>query len=164
LAKERASIAELQRIVAYDPATGILTWLIRPAVNVPIGSEAGSLDGQGYKHFQYKGVIYPCHQVAWALKHGRWPCRGIDHRDGGRSNNQAANLREASQSQNAANRKMHPNNKAGLKGVRYKHGKWEASIWLGKSVYLGRFGTKAEAHAAYVDAATKNFGDFARAG
>lgn len=163
--KERVSIDELKTVIRYDAETGLLWWTARVANNVFAGDEAGATDGQGYKHFQYKGVHYPCHQVAWAFSHGAWPKHGVDHEDADRGNNRLTNLREATQSQNSANRRLGQNNKAGLKGVRERRssGRWEANIWLGKSVYLGTFDTKEEAHAAYVVAAKVNFGEFARA-
>jgi len=42
-------------------------------------------------------------------------------------------------------------------------GRWHASIQKnGRPRYLGLFSTPQEAHAAYVDAARKLFGEFAR--
>lgn len=128
LAKPRISVAELRRIVSYDPKSGVICWLIRPARNVFPGDEAGSIDGQGYRHFMFKKVNYPCHQVAWALLHGEWPLLDVDHQDGNRSNNSEANLRLATVAQNHANRKLAKNNKSGAKGVCFKRGKWEVSI------------------------------------
>lgn len=164
LTNKRLSIGDLRDVLHYDPKSGLLTWTKRVARNVFAGGEAGSVDGQGYKHFQFKGCIYPCHQVAWALFHNEWPDAHVDHRDGDRANNRIENLREANQSQNCANRRVSPKNKVGLKGVVEKRpGRFSAVIWLGKSVHLGTFDTAEKAHAAYVSAAEKRFGEFARA-
>lgn len=65
------------------------------------------------------------------------------------------------------NRKTHKNNRTGLKGVycdqRRKNKPWHAQIRVdGKKVYLGSFAASAEAFAAYVAAARKYHGEFAR--
>lgn len=45
------------------------------------------------------------HRAAWLLTYGAWPSDQMDHRDGVRSNNRIANLREATAIGNAENRK-----------------------------------------------------------
>lgn len=168
MAKERASVAELRKVLSYDRDTGIILWTARVANNVFHGMEAGSIDGQGYKHFQFKGVIYPCHQVAWALEYGEWPDLGIDHRDGDRSNNRIGNLREATQAQNHANRKLAKNNKTGAKGVWLKHGKWEVGIGYTdadgryRQRYLGRHEDFELAKLIHDEAAAQMHGEFFR--
>jgi hypothetical protein len=95
---------------------------------------------------------------------GEWCSVMIDHRDGNPSNNRWSNLRRATVSQNNANRRLHRNNKCGFKGVVQNHiGRWVASIYKnGQRHHLGCFATAQEAHAAYVAAARKLFGEFAR--
>jgi hypothetical protein len=101
---------------------------------------------------------------------GRWPEPFVDHRDLNKHNNAWVNLREATKSQNQANVGIIASNKSGLKGVsRYRAGErygkpWQACIGVnGKSKHLGHFATKEEAHAAYCEAASEIFGEFARA-
>lgn len=168
--KERVSIAELRRVVSYNETTGILTWIVQSAYNVFPGMEAGSTDGQGYKHFQYKGMVYPCHQVAWAFVHGDWPAMDIDHKNNVRDNNWIGNLREATSAQNHANRSLAKNNKSGAKGVCFKRGKWEVSIGYTtadgkyKQRYLGRLEDFDLAKIIYAEAAEQMNGDFAWGG
>jgi hypothetical protein len=53
-----------------------------------------------------------------------------------------------------------------LKGAAWNRfrGYWQSYIKVrGKSIFLGRFETKEEAHAAYVKAARQFHGEFARA-
>jgi hypothetical protein len=100
---------------------------------------------------------------------GRWPEPETDHDNRDGLDNRWKNLREATKSQNAANRKVATTNKSGLKGViaktRYGVTKYEALIRLdGKRKHLGRFSTPQEAHAAYVAAAEVYHGKFANSG
>jgi AP2 domain len=77
------------------------------------------------------------------------------------------NLRPASQSQNTWNKKIHSNNRSGFKGISWhkRNRVWNASIWVnGKTVHLGTFDTPERAWVAYVVAARKHFGIFARVG
>jgi HNH endonuclease len=95
---------------------------------------------------------------------GRWPRHQIDHRDLNKSNNRWSNLRQASSSQNGANRK----GKSPLKGVidlgPYSTKRFQAMIQVnGKRHYLGRFSNARQAYAAYRAAARKHFGEYARA-
>jgi hypothetical protein len=94
---------------------------------------------------------------------GKWCSLVIDHRDGDPSNNRWANLRRATRSQNSANRRIPRNNPCGFKGVSRHRGKWDATICKkGRRHFLGSFLTPQAAHAAYVKAARKLFGEFAR--
>lgn len=88
----------------------------------------------------------------------------IDHRDGDPANNRWNNLRKATPAQNCANRRRQQNNASGFKGVVAYRGKWRAVITKnGRPTMLGTFESPAAAHAAYVAAARKLFGEFARA-
>jgi hypothetical protein len=95
---------------------------------------------------------------------GRWCSRVIDHLDRNPSNNRWDNLRRATVSQNNANRRRHKNNACGFKGVsRTQYGRWRATIFKnGRRHHLGVFSTPESAHVAYVTAARKLFGEFAR--
>jgi len=96
----------------------------------------------------------------------------VDHANRNGLDNQRANLRPATPSQNAANSaKRRGNSTSKFKGVHWckpgplgKRGKWLALILVnGKRHYLGRFTTEEAAHDAYVTAAQKHFGQYARA-
>lgn len=87
----------------------------------------------------------------------------VDHIDGDTLNNRRQNLRLATNSQNMANRKTNSNSIAGLKGVSFFGSKWRAEIQCNNKRYpLGSFSTPEEAHAAYIEAAKRLFGEFAR--
>jgi hypothetical protein len=88
----------------------------------------------------------------------------IDRRDGDGTNNRWSNLRRATQSQNTANSRRPRHNTSGYKGVSLRRsGRWRAIICnKGRWIYLGTFATPEAAHAVYLAAARKLFGEFAR--
>ncbi len=77
-------------------------------------------------------------------------------------------MRPATRAQNRINAKLPKNNGSGLKGVtihaKGKYGTFTARIGIdGKRLHLGLFKCKHKAHAAYIEAAKKHFGAYARA-
>lgn len=163
--RRRITRARLQKLLHYDSETGEFRWQERVSRQVYAGDLAGTVEINGYRKITIEGGQYSAHQLAWFYMKGRW-CPGcIDHRDGNRSNNRWTNLRRATQSQNCANRRLMRNNKCGFKGVTQTPSRrWSAAIQKeGRMHYLGIFSTPQEAHAAYVAAARKLFGEFARA-
>ena len=90
----------------------------------------------------------------------------IDHIDHNTFNNQKANLRVATASQNAANSyaRTCATKTSRFKGVCLdrRRNKWMARISrLGKHMHVGYFSTEIEAASAYNAAAVKHFGEFA---
>ena len=84
--------------------------------------------------------------------------RLADHRNHDTLDNRRQNLRIATRSQNSANAKIVP---AGV--CLRSHGKWQAQIaWRGKKIFLGHFDSSDEARSAYLEAANKLHGEFAR--
>jgi hypothetical protein len=93
--------------------------------------------------------------------------RSVDHVNGNPLDNRRANLRYCSQAENMRNTRVRSDNKSGLKGIAWdaKNKKWEARIQVNKRrVFLGRYGTAEEAHAAYREAAVRTHGEFANFG
>ena len=91
----------------------------------------------------------------------------VDHVNGNGLDNRRANLREATSSESAMNRRRFKNNTSGFKGVSWHAatGKWRAMINVyGKRYSMGLYETKEDAHAAYCGAAEALHGEFARTG
>jgi len=159
----------LKSIINYNPETGVFLWKIRPDVeNAWNGRYAGTSAGaykDGYKVIRIHRQMFRAHRLAWLYVYGYLPKGDLDHIDGNRANNKISNLREATRSQNSANSRKSIKNTSGFKGVYYRKdtNKWSAYIGKnGKRTILGCFDCPAAAHFAYVVAANKLHGDFAR--
>jgi hypothetical protein len=156
--------AELLANLAYDPSTGLFTWITkRSGVKRAV---AGCKMGAGKRRKEQwmiglLGRAYIRGRLAWFYMTGEWPIE-IDHRDGDRMNDRWANLREATRAQNEANKSVRRNNKLGIKGVDIFEGKFRAQIYRGRKYMLGSFSTLEEAAEAYAQAARDFDGDFAR--
>jgi len=165
--RPRLTRARLRELLRYQPKTGQFRWRKRVCHQIRVGALAGHIDAQRGLHvIRIDQSTYRAHQLAWFYMRGRWGRPTIDHRDGDPINNRWSNLRRASFSQNGANRRRARNNTSGFKGVSLccETGKWRAVICRQRqSVSLGRFPTRRAAHAAYIAAARKLFGEFARA-
>jgi outer membrane protein assembly factor BamB len=171
--KTHLTAERLRELLDYNPLTGVFYWKQNYHRRL-IGSAAGSLfvTAKGYRYLRIRvsGRNYFSHRLAYLWMTGKWPDHHVDHRDGNGLNNRWRNLRDASQSQNRANATCR-RNKVGLKGVTAHKSpctgivRYEARIAVdGKRICLGTFLTPEVAHAAYVAAAEKHFGEFARAG
>jgi hypothetical protein len=89
----------------------------------------------------------------------------VDHKNGRGLDNRRTNLRPATHSQNAQNKRRPSNNKSGVKGVSRSGKKWRAQIRGadGKDHYLGLHPTLKAAAAAYEAASKAMHGEFRRA-
>ena len=155
----------LKFLLCYDPDTGIFTWAIDPAGHKrKRGDVAGQIDRHGYRIIGIDNQRYQASRLAFFWMTGRWPMPECDHIDGDQANNRWRNLREASRIENLRNKKIQSNNKVGLKGT-YLHspGKWRSRLKIdGRMVELGLFDCPAAARLAYIVAADKHFGEFAK--
>jgi hypothetical protein len=157
-------IDRLLEVLAYEADTGHFVWR-KPRPFCSIGKRAGTLTSPGYVVIAVEGRKYMAHRLAWLYTHRRWPTEEIDHINGVRSDNRLVNLREATPSQNQANKAMRRDNTSGAKGVTWDKSRsdWIAAIHVnGSRKYLGRFSSVEEASAAYAVAASHHFGEFAR--
>jgi hypothetical protein len=90
-------------------------------------------------------------------------CEFVDHVNGNGLDNRRGNLRLATKSQNAQNRRKVNGTTSQYKGTTWdKHSnKWKAQIrHNGKLIHLGLFDTEADAHRAYCEKAKELFGEF----
>lgn len=87
----------------------------------------------------------------------------VDHADRNNLNNLDENLRQATKSQQQANRGRFINNTSGFTGVYWKkqHNKWQASLtYKGKYMHLGFYDDKDEAVKARLKAEKEHLGEF----
>lgn len=171
-------IDTLRTIIRHDPKTGKLYWKERPAhmyrtaraAKLMNARDAGreaftTKDKFGYRQGRIFYKMYKAHRVIWALHHGRWPDKHIDHINGNPSDNRIVNLREASISENMKNRKPNKGSSSKYMGVGMHHirKKWRAYIWIdGKAKHLGLYENEEDAARAYDSAAREYHGEFAR--
>ncbi|MGV8869313.1 MAG: HNH endonuclease signature motif containing protein [Janthinobacterium svalbardensis] len=145
--------ARLHEVLNYDRETGTFTWKKSTSGRPIVGKVAGSDDGNGYISIGIDGTNYRAHRLAWLYVHGSFPPNQIDHKDGRRSNNAIANLREATNEENQQNQRVRGSGKP--LGVHFHKatGRWSASIGVnGKQKWLGRFATEAGATSTYLAA------------
>ncbi len=170
--KPLPSVADLRRLLSYDPATGVLTWLTRtPEIFAGsttenrrsscarwnkryAGTVAGALQPDGGLQIKVHNRPMLAHRLAWAIHFGKWPDL-ITHNDGVRSNNRILNLRSTSRQICQRNQKRHRSNTSGRTGVSWSRVRaiWTAQIKIGaKSHYLGSFAEFDDAVAARIEA------------
>lgn len=156
------SASELHKYLSYDQYTGALKWKEAKGGKAS-GDVAGAKKKDGYLNVQINSHSMACHRVAWAMHYGEWPNGLIDHINRVRHDNRISNLRIVTCNENAKNKKIHKNNKHGLKGVtKLKNGKYQAQCAIGGvNKYLGSYSTKQDAHEAYVAHALPLCGEFA---
>lgn len=173
--------SKLHDLFEYVPHTGDLIWNTRPRADFrtergwkifntqfsgKIASTTNAFGKNRYKVVRINGVLHLQHRIVWLYVNGRWPSSLIDHKNGDGTDNRIDNLRESTFTENHANRKHQGQNASGLKGAFFhkRANRWTSRIGVnGKLLHLGMFDTPEDAHAAYVAAAEKHFGEFARA-
>jgi hypothetical protein len=134
------------------------------------GRNAGKIAGtlvHGRRYVRLGAPRYANYHLVWLVETGAWPTLGIDHIDLDMANDRIGNLRLATQAQNLANMRRGRTNTSGFKGVAWDkaRGKWLASISIeNRFVNLGRFADPQAAHQAYLAAALRRSGEFARGG
>lgn len=151
---------ELLSLLHYSRRTGVFTWRVSRGTR-KAGAVAGSFDA-GYRRIVINRKKYRANQLAHFYVTGKWT-RLVDHKNRCRADDSWNNLRPATNALNQAN-KIGVSG-CGFKGVtkRKNYKRWRARIRVaGQLLHLGVFDTPELAHAAYVAAAKKHFGEFAR--
>src|SRR3954470_6742060 len=105
MADEILDATRLRELLRYDPDTGDFIWTAKSSAKARnvLGDRAGHIDSQGYRLIYIDGKRYRAHWLAWMYVHGYLP-KLVDHKNGHRSDNRIANLREATVSLNAQNK------------------------------------------------------------
>lgn len=141
---KHVTVEQIRAYLAYNPDTGVFTWIKRPSNRVCIGQEAGSYNQPlGYFQITVLGLHTYAHRLAWFYVHGEWP-EEIDHINGVRHDNRLCNLRPATKKQNCENRVVSARSKSGIRGV---HQCKKTQLWVarihhhGKGRSLGYFKT-----------------------
>lgn len=140
----------LSKLLDYNPATGVFTWLPRPRDMFPMegqwvawnkrmaGKPAFLAKRGNYHRLRVLKSTYSAHRIAWALHHGAWPNGHVDHINGIHTDNRIENLRDVTHKENCHNLAMKRENKSGAMGVIKRGPSWRAYIWLdGRQKYLG---------------------------
>lgn len=166
-------ITVLLEAFTYFPLSGRLFWKKRPrshfssdrgwrAFNAQFaGKLVGCCNGDNqYLIVRIADKKHYVHRIAFALANGEWPDGDVDHINGNRVDNRAANLRAVSRACNMKNAKRSLANTSGCTGVvwdnRRKH--WVAQIKVNyQNRFLGSFSDLADAIAAR-KAAEERFG------
>lgn len=166
LSNKLPSKEELDKLLRYEPDTGLLFWRRRTEdlfVNRGGHSPAHTCakwNGRfadkpalikvmhGYRAGRLNRDYVMAHRVIWKLMTNVDPIQ-VDHIDGDRSNNRWENLRNVTIAENRRNVARRSDNTSGAVGVHWDRRlkKWVASIVL-KTVYLGAFDSFDEAVAA----------------
>lgn len=155
----KATHERVLEALAYDPETGVFTWLIQASSRALVGDVAGC-PSNAYWRIKLDRQPYEAHVLAWFWVTGEWPTYEVDHIDGDGLNNRFANLRDEPRSVNQRNQVApRRDNVSGYRGV-YPHGPgWSAKIKAdGRTRYLGTYLTPEEASAAYWAAKAEHHG------
>lgn len=143
----------LRARLAYDPGSGLFTWLTAPPRgSIAAGSAAGTRRRDGYISIVVQQRRYYAHRLAWEFERGPIPVgMEIDHIDHNPSNNKIENLRLVTKAENRRNRAADSRNMSGVNGVHWSEGAkaWCAQIRFNRvTKHLGYFKSLSKAAAA----------------
>jgi len=129
----------LNELFLYDE--GKLYWKVRKAYHTKIGSEAGSINNQGYRLIEINGKNYSVQKLVMLIHNIAVPKEmEIDHINQNRLDNRIENLRIVSRQENMKNKKKYKNNTTGYSGVTFRKGRYEVRISVkGNRIHLGVF-------------------------
>lgn len=162
---------ELDAIWRYDSSTGEFFWKIHlPSRKIHKGRKAGVVGGRqgnNYIRLNFNKRRLQAHRVAWVIFYNEDPGNLlVDHINGDRLDNRICNLRLATVSQNAFNRKINKNNTSGYKSVQNSgilSKPFEAVLYYqNDKKRLGYFASAAEAADAVNQEKMRLHGEFFR--
>jgi hypothetical protein len=161
--KRTLTAERVRELFHYEPETGMLTWLVKPAHRVKVGDQDGWND-HGYRRVHVDGRKLYVHDLAWLWMTGEWPKHQLDHIDLNRANNRLSNLRQATMEQNRQNHGRGPKNTSGFKWVCWdkKHRCWLWQIRGNGKRMSGHEASPENAYRQAVAASVKLHGEFAR--
>lgn len=163
---ESLSVERLRELLDYDAETGVFTWRVRTGPMCRLDQPAGSITSSGYRRIVIDGRSYLASHLAWLHSYETPPTKTVDHKNRIKTDDRIENLREATRSEQARNRRGTSTNTSGFKGAsrfnkKYQNAKFRSTITVdGKRIFLGLFQTAEEAHAAYCKASELH-GEFA---
>ena len=161
MTRKTTVLEQLEKYTTPIPETSCVVWF-------------GCDNAKGYGRILVGSKRQNVQRVTYEIANGKIP-EGmvIDHVCHERSCVNPDHMRVCTSSENAKNRKLNANNATGLKGVyksRYKSNRGLPPRWIaviqsdGKTINIGSFSTKEEAHQAYCRAALVHHGEFANFG
>lgn len=161
--RDDISFEDANRLIRYDPASGIFYRKIGTGKGAKTGAICGTITSNGYVVISLKQKRYMAHRLAFLLVTGIFPHGFVDHINMCKSDNRWSNLRVCDKILNAGNAKAHKDSITGVKGVSPWKGKYRATIGInGGQVTIGYYSDIETARIAYENYAFKHFGEFAR--
>lgn len=129
------------------------------------GKKAGGTNGklQPYIRVCVDRVRYMAHKVVYLIHNGFMP-QIVDHIDGNLQNNCIENLREATRSENAINKKIRKDSVTGIKNVTQDKttGRYKVHLTInGKRKHFGTYDDLELADLVAMEAQSKFYGAFA---
>jgi len=159
----------VRHYLTYNPETGEFRWAGYTGNGKKAGTIAGTLKGHErkdrYRRIGLNGRYYSAARLAFLYVHGRMPNGEIDHINGDGLDDRISNLREATHSQNARNRRKVFKNSSIRVGVSFRKtcNKYGAYIRANnKNIVLGVFERVEDAISARENAERELWGEFAR--
>lgn len=154
--------------ITYDSETGVFTRKVYRGMYPPAASRIRkkprefSENSNGYLTVSIKSKRLYLHRIAAEFLYGKIPKnKMVDHVNGNRLDNRAANLRLANASENATNSTSYGSSR--YRGVHLDKGMWAARLeHMGERHWLGRFPSEEEAHTAYMSLSKRLHGEFRR--
>lgn len=150
----------------FDYKDGLLYRKKITGPNVKVGDVVCGINNEGYSQACVNGKKYKTHRLVFLMHHGFLP-EFVDHINGNRVDNRIENLRVATRTENAYNKRKQKSNTSGTPGVNWdsKSRKWRVRITKqGSRMNLGLFEDLELAQLVAMEARNKYHGEFANHG